>query len=143
MRLLTILAFIILAGCGLDPDDYAPQQADGCPSTGCPESEPEPAKEATPAPEAETAEETPPATGCSEGKICPGMSKAEVLTVLPAPDKVTDYGDGFVTWTYKEDKGKSRYCYERYSYSWNNCKVYFEFGLMESQDSVNPEWLEL
>jgi hypothetical protein len=124
MKLLTILIALLFTACGsVDPDDYTPQQSDGCPSSGCEE-----------APQEEPANK-------------PGPQRQSRLDVGdepgPVPDSEVESGDFFDVWTWKDEQGESRICFEEYTFSSNKCGIYFTDGIYDDQYDMKPKWLEL
>jgi hypothetical protein len=149
MKLLTILIALLFTACGsVDPDDYTPQQSDGCPSSGCEEApQEEPANKPGPQRQSrlDVGDEPGPVPDletCPEGKICYGMTKKQVLEILPEPSEV-ESGDFFDVWTWKDEQGESRICFEEYTFSSNKCGIYFTDGIYDDQYDMKPKWLEL
>ncbi len=148
-----IFIFLILLGCGADPDDFQIQKSDGCRSDDleCQKAklEEEKAKD-----EAENEEENEGskvtdlgsdenkiteenANNCMAGKICRGMTKAEVLDLLGDP-KTLEKLDPFEKWEWRENYSERFICGSYY-----NCTITFRDGLVIGQKDINTQWLDL
>jgi hypothetical protein len=143
MKVLITIMFL-MAGCGLDPDDYRMQEADGCPSSGCqeePVAEPEPEPE--PAEPEELVEQEEPVE-CKEGKLCKGMTMEQVLAVTGDPQTIENARymmHKLVLWKWTELEGEQKFC--RVTSIWDNsCHLEFRKGKLWTTKDFLAEHLD-
>jgi hypothetical protein len=76
---------------------------------------------------------------CPEGKLCPGMTKQDVLDLFGEPDEIWDPGHSHLNqWRYEPESG---YCVHEHWY----CYVNFDSntGLTNEQKDIKIEYLDV
>lgn len=138
MKFLITIMFL-MAGCGLDPDDYRVKKSDGCPSSGCAEPAPEPEPAAEPvADHGEFACE-------DDGRLCRGMTMDKVLEIVGEPGEIRNFKSiDAARWLWVEPGLESVYCVDS-GHDWkeSKCNLYFRDGLLSNTNDFAPKWIDI
>lgn len=125
LKTLATLSLFILVSCGSDDS-----------SSGEPIAEEDATSEETLAEEVLYEEPEP----CAEGKLCPGMTRQEVLELLGDPIEVIDYGFAHQHWwAYDNDDQGVDYCHTVI-----DCRVRFDRdGYLREQKGFSISYLDI
>lgn len=161
MKRLAIACGLLLFGCGADPDDYVVQEPDGCKSddTECQAKVEEEEEEETAETETEVDEDgnitikneiditvnngtsiknpTLAYAKCNDGKLCRGMTKEEVLSIIGSPD-TTDVEDGVEYWEWGIGNGEGPYCHK-----YRSCELVFINGKLSDHEDMKSTWIDI
>lgn len=145
---------LVVLSCGVDPDDYAPAEPDGCKSsdTDCQAKVEEEEEEEDSEEEVDgivinneinigvgDTIDNPTAAyeGCEVGLLCRGMSKREVASILGRPDSIDVHRDGVHEawkWSVLSDGMCAPY---------SSCALIFKQGHLEDQVDMNADWIDV
>lgn len=162
-----LILILFLFGCGVDPDDYKPEESDGCKSTDTEcqaklETETSTEEETEEATKEQNKEDSETITVESEvtvkTKIVIGPNGEEIseedadncmagricrgttkaeVLDLLGDPDTLDKEDPFETWEWQEFGGEKFIC------GGFTCEIKFRDGLVVDQDRINTQWLDL